>query len=75
MRKEAVFAELQNTSLNQFILDNILAETFYQKLEMENVIHWEDNGEYYICAVSDMEGNEVKRKGRRSMLLYEPGSY
>lgn len=63
VRKEAVFAEIQNTSLNQFILDNILAETFTRNLKMENVIHWEDNGEYYICAVSDMEGNEVKRRG------------
>lgn len=63
VRKEAVFAELQNMSLNQFILDNILAETFTRTLKMENVIHWEDNGEYYICAVSDMKGNEVKRRG------------
>lgn len=60
MRKEAILPKGEDARLNQFILDNILAETLTKGLKMENIVHWEDGGEYYICAVSDIHQEQIK---------------
>lgn len=62
IRKEAVFSDGKSNQLNQFILDNILAETLTAELKMENIIHWEDGGEYYVLAISDIGSGIIGEK-------------
>lgn len=70
IRKEAVFSDGKSKRLNQFILDNILAETLTTELKMENIIHWEDGGEYYASVVSDIGSEAIREKTEKiSQLL------
>lgn len=60
IRKESIFTDTRTGKVNQFILDNILAETLTTELNMENIIHWEDGENYYEAAVSDIDRERVK---------------
>lgn len=62
LRREAIFLEKENGALNQFILDNLMAEILTKGIEMERIVHWEDGGEYYIEAVCDGTAEETKKK-------------
>lgn len=60
IRKESIFTDSRTGKLNQFILDNILAETLTAELNMENILHWEDGENYYVAAVSDIASENIR---------------
>lgn len=69
IRREAVFPKGKDNRLNKFILDNILAETLTESFKMENIIHWEDGGEHYVCVVSDIDVQSTKSRAREVISL------
>lgn len=62
MRKESIFRDVNLESLDEFILDNILAESFTGNMEMERIVHWQDNGEYYIAVIAPPENEQAREK-------------
>lgn len=61
-RKENICGEEESQSLNQFIIDNVLAETLTEKFEMSNCVHWVEYDRYCVAVVADKEKEDIKKQ-------------
>lgn len=61
-QKENVFRKKEPYGLNQFIIDNVLAEALTEKFEMANCVHWEENDDYYVAVVSEKQKEDVEAR-------------
>lgn len=71
IRKEAIFREDHLESLDEFILNNILAEAFTPSMNMEKIIHWQDNGEYYIAVITLPNGEKMNIRAEEALVALE----
>lgn len=71
-QKEKIFGHSQGESrqLDQFIIENILAESLTDEFEMANIIHLEERQQYNVIAVSDKAKEDMRSQVQtaRSML-------
>ena len=63
-RKEQILTQGKEERLNQFIIDNVLSEALTEEFEMANLIHREENEQYYVIVISDKEKEEIKKQIR-----------
>ena len=69
-QKEKIFRPGESRQLDQFIVDNILAEALTDEFEMANIIHQGERQQYNVIAVSDKPKKDIKSQVQavRSML-------
>lgn len=62
LKRNAIFKESGSKKLSRFILENILAEALTENIQMENILSWEEDEEYYAVCVSDKRGTDLEKK-------------
>lgn len=69
--------EVTQNSINKFIIENIVAESFTENIKMENVVCWEENETTYEAVLSEFSEEEIDRKSTQVLNIlkqYFPGA-
>lgn len=59
----------EKNSINKFIIENILSESFTKDIKMENVICWEANEATYVAVLSEFSETETDRRAGETLQI------
>lgn len=59
----------EQNSVNKFIIENILSETFTENIKMENVVCWEEKEATYVAVLSEFSESETDRRAGQALQI------